>query len=85
MRSKTNKFDFESDENKMRYLNEIIGFFQSERNEQIGVIAAESILDFFVQTIGEEIYKKAIKDCQKLLKERFEDLDTELEILLPIK
>ena len=83
MVKKKNKFDFESEERKTKYINEIIGFFQDERNEQIGFIVAEKVLDFFLQTMGEEIYKKAIKDCKKLLKERLEDLEVELDILSP--
>lgn len=82
MSKKKNKFDFDS-EHKTKYINEIIGFFQDERNEAIGYIAGEKVLDFFLQTLGEEIYRKAIKDCRKLLKERFEDLEVELDILAP--
>lgn len=85
MAKKKNKFDFESDEQKAKYINEIIGFFQSERNEEIGYIAAENVLDFFLQTMGNEIYKKAVKDCKKVLKDRFEDLEVELDILSPNK
>ncbi|MBI2038301.1 MAG: DUF2164 family protein [Candidatus Nealsonbacteria bacterium] len=85
MSKKKNKFDFESDVQKIKYIKEIIGFFQSERNEEIGVIAAEKVLDFFLQSMGEEIYKKAIKDCKKLLKERLEDLEVDLDILSPSK
>ncbi len=85
MTKKSNKFDFESDEKKTKYINEIIGFFQDERDEEIGLVAAENILDFFLQTMGEEIYKKAVTDCKKLLKERIEDIEIELDILSPNK
>ena len=47
----------------------------------MGILAAEKVLDFFLQTMGEEIYKKAVKDTKKLLKERIEDLEVELDIL----
>lgn len=80
---KKNRFDFESEEKRQKYLKEIIGFFQTERNEEIGVIAAEQVLDFFLETMGEEIYKKALQDAKKLLRERFEDLEVELDILSP--
>ena len=82
MTQKSNKLDFVSEEKKTTYLKEIIAFFQDERNEEIGFVAAEAVLDFFLQTIGEDIYKKAIKDVKKLLKERIEDLDIELDLLL---
>jgi uncharacterized protein (DUF2164 family) len=45
------------------------------------MIAAENILAFFLETMGEEIYKKAINDSKKLLKERFEDLEVDLDVL----
>jgi uncharacterized protein (DUF2164 family) len=31
--------------------------------------------------MGEEIYKKAIKDCKKLLQTKFEDMEAELDML----
>ncbi|MEK6809483.1 MAG: DUF2164 family protein [Nanoarchaeota archaeon] len=76
------KFDFVSDEERRKCIKEIIGFFQDERNEEIGIIAAERVLDFFLQTMGEEIYRRAIEDVMVLLKERFEDLDVELATLV---
>jgi len=76
------KLDFISEEEKTKYLKEIIGFFRDERNEDIGFIAAEKVLEFFLQTTGEDIYKKAIEDVKYLIKERFDDLDIEMSILL---
>lgn len=81
MPKRSGKFDFESDEAKVRYIKEIIAFFRNERDEEIGMIAAENILRFFLETMGEEIYKKAINDSKKLLKERFEDLEVDLDVL----
>ena len=82
MNKKKQKFEFESDEKKKAYLDGIIAFFKTERNEEIGYIAAESIFDYFVQTFGEEIYQKALNDAKKLLKEKIEDLDIELDLLI---
>lgn len=81
MSKKRNRFDFESEESKTKCINGIIGFFQNERNEEIGYIAAETILDFFLQTMGEEIYKNTIKDCKKLIKGSFDDLEVELDMM----
>lgn len=78
---KKNKFDFSSEKKREEHIKEVVGFFQDERGEEIGVIAAEHVLDFFLQTIGEEIYKKALKDAKKLLRERIEDLEIELDML----
>jgi len=83
MTTRSSRFQFVSDQEKTRIINEIINFFRHERGEEIGVIAAENFLDFFVTTLGDEIYSKAIKDCQKLLKERFADLHIELASINP--
>ncbi|MBP9822077.1 MAG: DUF2164 family protein [Candidatus Pacebacteria bacterium] len=81
MPTKKNRFNFVSDEVKQKHIQNIIGFFKSERDEEIGVIAAEQILDFFIENIGEDIYRKAIKDSQKIIKEKLEDMGIEIESL----
>lgn len=78
---KKNKFDFESEEVRQKYIKEVIGFFYTERGEELGVLAAEKVLDFFIEKIGEEIYRKALKDAKKLLRERIDDLEVELDLL----
>ena len=70
-----------SDKNKERCIQEIIAYFQNERNEEIGVIAAESILDFFLENIAKTIYNKAIDDTSQFLKKQLEGLDFELNLL----
>jgi uncharacterized protein (DUF2164 family) len=85
MTKKVNKFDFTSPDIKQKYIKAVMGYFHDERNEDIGFIAAEQILDFFFDTCAEEIYQKAIKDCSKLIKERFADLEVELNILSAAK
>jgi len=75
------KFKFVSEETKKTYLKDIIAYFQDERNEEIGVIAAEDILDFFLEKIGNDIYKIAVQDIKKLLEEKFEDVNIDLDLL----
>lgn len=81
MSKKANKFEFISEEKKQEYLKEIISFFDHERDEEIGFVAAEQVLDFFLTTIGDDLYKKAVKDLKELLRERIEDLEIELDSL----
>ncbi len=45
------KLDFISEDKRKAYLKEIIAFFQDERNEEIGFVAAEQVLGFFLRTI----------------------------------
>jgi uncharacterized protein (DUF2164 family) len=63
-------------------IDEIITFFKQKRGEQIGIIAAEDILDFFLQDIGMEIYNKGVKDSKELIARQFENLEIDLDLLL---
>lgn len=43
-------------EQEQRCLDAIIGFFQHERDEEIGVIAAQEVLDFFSDHLAPVVY-----------------------------
>jgi uncharacterized protein (DUF2164 family) len=53
-------------------------FFQEERSEELGSIAAESILDFMLKELGPVIYNHAIFDARKLVKEKMDSLENDL-------
>jgi len=76
------KWDLLSKEKRKSFLDEIITFFKQKRNEELGIIAAEDILDFFLQNTGEDIYNKGVEDSKNLLKKRFDDLEVDLDLLL---
>lgn len=76
------KWDILTKEKRDASVKEIITYFKTERSEEIGVIAAEHILDFFLENIGEDIYNGAIQDAKSLLKNRVENLELEMEELL---
>ena len=40
-------WDFISEESREKYIKEIINFFQTERSEEVGVIAAGELLIYF--------------------------------------
>ncbi len=75
------KWDLLSKEKRKSFLDEIITFFKQRRNEELGIIAAEDILDFFLQNTGEDIYNKGVEDSKNLLKKRFDDLEVDLDLL----
>ncbi len=76
------KWDLLPKAKRKSLIEETITFFNQERDEKIGIIAAEEILDFFLQNIAEDIYNKRVEDSKELLKKRFEDLDVDLDLLL---
>ncbi|MBN2880685.1 DUF2164 domain-containing protein [Candidatus Woesearchaeota archaeon] len=71
-----------SQEQRKLMISEIISFFKDERNEEIGIIAAEAILDFFVNLIGPTIYNSGIRDSLNLIRSRFGDIEADIDSLL---
>ncbi len=57
----------------------IIAFFKEERGEEIGVIAAEALLDFFQERVGKDFYNKGVEDAKALIKERMEDVEVDID------
>ncbi|MBU1018913.1 MAG: DUF2164 family protein [Patescibacteria group bacterium] len=82
MKKVKRKWDMLSEEKRKACIEKTITFFSIEHDQELGVIAAESILDFFLQNAGEEIYNRGIENAKQLLKERFCDLEVELDLLL---
>ncbi len=55
----------------------IIRYFQEEREEAIGHIAASGLLRFFLEEVGPSIYNKAVADVQQRMQMHVSDLDIE--------
>ncbi len=53
-------------------------WFQDERGERVGNIAAGALLNFLVEEIGPSIYNRAVADVQERLGVRIAELDIEL-------
>ncbi len=64
-----------STEEKRSIIPLIQQYFEKERGEEIGNLAAEFLLDFFVSKIGPVIYNHAINDARNYLKERMDELE----------
>ena len=71
-----------SKERRDSLIKEIITFFKTERDQEIGILAAEDILDFFLQNLGIDIYNKAISDSKATIKQTFENAEIDLDLLL---
>lgn len=75
-------WDILSDEERKHAIDEIIGYFATERGEEIGVIAAGELLDMFLRTTGGAIYNHALDDLRPLLEKNLAttllDIDTTL-------
>lgn len=75
------KWDKLTEEHRKAAIDDIIYFFESERDEKIGVIAAERALDFFLENVGSKLYNHGIEDARKALENRVEELKYDLDDL----
>ena len=75
-------WDLLPDENRRECVRELIDFYRNERDEKIGMIAAENMLDHFLQHAGISLYNKGVEDSMRYLRERFENLELDREAML---
>lgn len=75
------KFDNVSDEIRKKCIGEVITRVQEIDDSEIGVIAAQDIIDIVTQNMGPEIYNMALHDTQKLLQEKISDIEFEIDSL----
>jgi len=76
------KWERLSDEEKNLAKEELILFFENKRNEKIGIIAAEEIINFFLQSVGGKLYNKGVTDAKKAIENRIEELNFDLDDLI---
>lgn len=70
---KSKKFKLTKEEQEQA-IQDIREYFATERNEDIGNLAGEIILDFITEKIGPYYYNQAIIDAKKYINDRAEDL-----------
>jgi uncharacterized protein (DUF2164 family) len=71
-----------SDNKRRKTIQDIIDFYATVRNETIGVIAAETLLDFLLDTIGKDLYNKGVDDAFQFVHERIRSAETDMNALV---
>ena len=67
-----------SKEARAQAIASIERWFQDERDERIGNIAAGALLGFFLEEIGPSVYNQAVAEVQERLLQRIGELDIEV-------
>lgn len=70
---KTNTIKIDK-EKKDKMINAIKIYFENERDEQLGDLAANMILDFFMEKLAPDIYNQGVYDSYKYFLDRIDDL-----------
>lgn len=66
-----------TEEDKKNLLEEIKYFFEVERDEKLGIIASEKVLDFFLETMGDYIYNRALDNTKQWYDQRIENIESD--------
>lgn len=59
-------------ENRKPIIDDIINFFEQEKDQRVTMFEAEDLLDLFLRTAGYKIYNKAVNDSKNILNKRIE-------------
>lgn len=78
------KWDRLTEEERQQAIDALIGFFEVERDEKIGVVAAGELLNHVLQTAGTSLYNKGIEDARKALRARMDELNYDLDDLIDL-
>jgi uncharacterized protein (DUF2164 family) len=66
---------------KNKFYDELCTFVEEQFGEDIGVIAAENFLDFFMKQVGDNLYNRGIENSKSLFNSKIEDITFELDEL----
>lgn len=68
-------------EEKDELVKRLQTYFDEERSESIGALAAEQLLEFMLRELSPYLYNKGIADARALLADRFGQLEDDLYAL----
>jgi uncharacterized protein (DUF2164 family) len=78
-------WDFLSDETRKTILEELMRFYKSEFDQEIGMIMADVLLDKFLELAAVDIYNEGVDSTERLVEDRISDLKMELYMLRKIQ
>lgn len=70
-----------NDDEKKKMCNEIAAFYLDERDEEIGIIAQQRILDMFMENLAPVIYNKALDEAKNWHRQQMENLESDYYML----
>lgn len=54
------------------------GFFLEEFDEELSAFRAESLIDFFLESLGPSVYNQGVEDARVYMTQKLDDLDAEI-------
>ena len=61
-------------EMKAKMIDDIQKYFVEERDEDLGDLASDMVLDFFIEKLAPEFYNQGVQDAYVYMRDRIEDV-----------
>lgn len=61
-------------EMKAKMIGDIQKYFLEERDEDLGDLASDMVLDFFIEKLAPEFYNQGVQDAYVYMRDRIEDV-----------
>ena len=79
------KFDSIPKELNQKCINEVIARVEEIDSDQVGMIAAQDIIDIVVENYGPEIYNHALRDAKQIVQTKVSDMEYEIDELSQVQ
>ena len=70
-----------SDEQKKHIISEIKAFYLDVRDEELGIIEEQQIMDLFLEHLAPVVYNKALDDAKRWYMQQMDNLDSDYYLL----
>jgi uncharacterized protein (DUF2164 family) len=68
------------DERRQRMLRLLQGFFREQFDEELSAFRAGELVEFFLTSLGPQVYNQAVQDARKYMQEKLDDLEGDVYV-----
>lgn len=65
-------------EQRDQIIRSIQQYFEEEHDKQLGDLAADGVLQFFMEQLAPHVYNQALADCRTMLTQRMASLEEDI-------
>jgi uncharacterized protein (DUF2164 family) len=66
------------DDRRKKITKRLKSFFREHFDEELSDFRASQVLDFFLETLGPDVYNQAVQDARRFMQQKLDDLDGEV-------
>ena len=76
------KWDVEDTELNKKCIDEVISRVEElENSDEVGIIAAQDIIDIVTENLAPVFYNQGVEDARKTVQDKIQDIEVDLDVL----